>query len=261
MRFITLTFFTMVKSSALAFVLLFAFVFRLEAPSLMLVGIIACMTVGVIMMVAGEAAFHAGGFVLVISSAFFSGFRWGLTQLLLLRHPATANPFATLFLLNPIMFLSLFALALAVEGPHRLASGLAALIADGGPGRAIGLLVLPGALAFSMIASEFALLQRSSVVTLSICGIFKEVVTIAVAGLVFHDPLSAVNLAGLVVTIASIATYNFIKVRRMRRQARLDVLEAEAEAERAVEEGDTPENLGVSSGEEWGQRLGARARN
>lgn len=261
MRFITLTFFTMVKSSALAFVLLFAFVFRLEAPSLMLVGIIACMTVGVIMMVAGEAAFHAGGFVLVISSAFFSGFRWGLTQLLLLRHPATANPFATLFLLNPIMFLSLFALALAVEGPRQLASGLAALIADGGPGRAIGLLVLPGALAFSMIASEFALLQRSSVVTLSICGIFKEVVTIAVAGLVFHDPLSAVNLAGLVVTIASIATYNFIKVRRMRRQARLDVLEAEAEAERAVEEGDTPENLGVSSGEEWGQRLGARARN
>src|SRR5277367_5066539 len=76
LRFVTLTFLTMCKSSSLAFVLLFAFLFRLEAPSWRLVLIIATMTAGVIMMVAGEAAFNLVGFVLVLSSAFFSGFRW-----------------------------------------------------------------------------------------------------------------------------------------------------------------------------------------
>ena len=71
-----------------------------------------------------------------------------------------------------------------------------------------------------MIAAEFTLLQRTSVVTLSICGIFKEVVTISAAGIVFHDELSAVNVSGLLVTIACIAGYNYLKVTKMREDAR-----------------------------------------
>ncbi|KAI5282804.1 hypothetical protein KEM52_003585, partial [Ascosphaera acerosa] len=210
-------------SSALAFVLLFAFLFGLEQPSLRLIAIIGAMTVGVVMMVAGEAAFDALGFALVIASAFFSGFRWGLTQILLLRHPATANPFATLFLLTPIMFAALALIAAAVEGPAHIARGLHALVHASGLLFSVGLLVFPGCLAFCMIAAEFALLKRSSVVTLSICGIFKEVVTISAAGAVFKDRLSPVNIAGLAVTIASIASYNYMKITRMRREARMDV--------------------------------------
>lgn len=223
LKFISLTFLTMCKSSALAFVLLFAFLFKLETPSIKLIIIITTMTVGVIMMVAGEAAFNALGFTLVIASAFFSGFRWGLTQILLLRHPATSNPFSTLFFLTPIMFVSLIIIAIPVEGPSATAHGVSILVADKGLLQAILLLIFPGILAFCMIASEFALLQRSSVVTLSICGIFKEVITISAAGIVFHDPLTPINISGLVVTIGSIASYNYIKIKKMRRDARLDV--------------------------------------
>ncbi|KAL1999137.1 hypothetical protein VTN02DRAFT_4996 [Thermoascus thermophilus] len=219
LKFISLTFLTMCKSSALAFVLLFAFVFGLEAPSVKLILVIATMTIGVIMMVAGEAAFNAVGFALVISSAFFSGFRWGLTQILLLRHPATSNPFSTLFFLTPVMFLSLIVIALAVEGPVAVAHGFSALAAAHGTALGILLLIFPGVLAFCMISSEFALLKRSSVVTLSICGIFKEVVTISAAGIVFHDKLTPVNVSGLVITIASIASYNYMKITKMRREA------------------------------------------
>ncbi|KAL4877586.1 triose-phosphate transporter family-domain-containing protein [Aspergillus karnatakaensis] len=219
LKFITLTFLTMCKSSALAFVLLFAFVFRLETLSVKLIAIIATMTVGVVMMVAGETAFNAVGFVLIIASAFFSGFRWGLTQILLLRHPATANPFSTLFFLTPVMFISLIVIALAVEGPSEIIVGLTALADAHGFWPGILLLIFPGILAFCMISSEFALLQRSSVVTLSICGIFKEVVTITAAGVIFHDKLTPVNVTGLVVTIGSIATYNYMKISKMRAEA------------------------------------------
>ena len=220
LKFISLTFLTMCKSSALAFVLLFAFIFRLETLSVRLVIIIATMTVGVIMMVAGETAFNAVGFALVIASAFFSGFRWGLTQILLLRHPATSNPFSTLFFLTPVMFLSLIFIALAVEGPVEIGNGFQALASAHGTGTGLVLLIFPGVLAFCMISSEFALLKRSSVVTLSICGIFKEVITISAAGVVFHDRLTAVNITGLVVTIGSIASYNYMKIAKMRREAR-----------------------------------------
>src|ERR1700722_10732936 len=197
----------MCKSSSLAFVLMFAFIFRLETPSWRLVAIIATMTIGVIMMVFGEVDFSALGFVLVISAAFFSGFRWGLTQILLLRNPATSNPFSSIFFLAPIMFFTLFLLAVPIEGFPALIEAFNALVADKGPITGTATILFPGVIAFLMTASEFALLKRTSVVTLSIAGIFKEVVTIAAAGIVFGDRLTPVNISGLFVTIGAIAAY------------------------------------------------------
>ncbi|CAI6334568.1 unnamed protein product [Periconia digitata] len=220
LKFISLTFFTMCKSSALGFVLIFAFLFRLEKPSWRLVIIIGVMTMGVVMMVAGETAFDARGFILVMASACSSGFRWSLTQILLLRNPATANPFSSIFFLAPVMFLSLFVLAVPVEGFPALLEGLSKLFDNKGTFLGIGILIFPGVLAFLMTASEFALLKRTSVVTLSICGIFKEVVTITTANLVFHDPLTPINLTGLLVTIISIGAYNYFKIQKMRDDAR-----------------------------------------
>lgn len=212
----------MCKSSALGFVLIFAFLFRLEQPSWRLVFIIAIMTIGVIMMVAGEAAFHALGFILVMVSACSSGFRWSLTQILLLRNPATANPFSSIFFLAPVMFISILALAIPVEGFSALSDGLTRLFEMKGTFLGIGILLFPGVLAFLMTSSEFALLKRTSVVTLSICGIFKEVVTIATANLVFKDPLTPINITGLFVTIVSIAAYNYTKIKKMREEARMN---------------------------------------
>jgi solute carrier family 35 protein C2 len=209
----------MCKSSALGFVLVFAFLFRLEQPSWRLVFIILIMTVGVVMMVAGETAFHVLGFILVMASACSSGFRWSLTQILLLRNPATANPFSSIFFLAPVMFVSLIVLAIPVEGFGPLSDGLIRLFDMKGTALGIGILIFPGVLAFLMTASEFALLKRTSVVTLSICGIFKEVVTITTANFVFDDPLTPINITGLFVTIGSIAAYNFMKIRKMRSDA------------------------------------------
>lgn len=225
----------MCKSSALAFILIFAFLFHLEQPSLRLIVIIATMTVGVIMMVAGETEFSPLGFFLIITASFFSGFRWALTQILLLRNPATSNPFSSIFFLAPIMFLVLAIIAIPVEGFPALGEGLQILTAEHGIVLGIVILLFPGVLAFCMTTSEFALLQRTSVVTLSICGIFKEVVTITTANLVFHDPLTPINVSGLFVTIGSIAAYNYIKIRKMRRQAQEEV-ELKQDGERETEQ-------------------------
>lgn len=179
------------------------------------------MTVGVVMMVSGEVDFSPLGFFLVISAAFFSGFRWALTQILLLRNPATSNPFASIFFLAPIMFVTLILIAIPVEGPVELFKGLGALVEAKGALLGPAILVTPGAIAFCMTASEFALLQRTSVVTLSIAGIFKEVVTIVTAGRVFEDTMTPINLAGLVVTIGAIAGYNYFKIKKMRHEAQI----------------------------------------
>lgn len=212
----------MCKSSSLAFVLIFAFLFRLEAPTWKLVGIIATMTAGVVMMVAGEVEFDILGFILIISAAFFSGFRWGLTQILLLRNPATSNPFSSIFFLAPIMFLTLICIAIPVEGFPGLIVSLKVLMNEWGILAPL-LLLFPGTIAFLMTACEFALLQRTSVVTLSIAGIFKEVVTISTATLVFDDKLTPINISGLFVTIGAICAYNWIKIKKMRADAQNEI--------------------------------------
>ncbi|KAF7538659.1 hypothetical protein G7Z17_g12585 [Cylindrodendrum hubeiense] len=223
LKFISLTFYTMCKSSSLAFVLIFAFMFRLEVPTWRLVGIIATMTLGVVLMVFGEVEFKLGGFLLVISAAFFSGFRWGLTQILLLRNPATSNPFSSIFFLTPVMFLVLIGLAIPVEGFGSLIEGFKVLSNEWGAVLAPLFLLFPGCLAFCMTAAEFALLQRTSVVTLSIAGIFKEVVTISAASVVFHDTLTLINVVGLLTTLAAIVAYNYIKITKMRKDAQNNV--------------------------------------
>ncbi|KAK8144745.1 Triose-phosphate Transporter [Beauveria asiatica] len=215
LKSITLTFYTMCKSSSLAFVLIFAFIFRLEKPTWRLVAIIGTMTAGVILMVSGEVEFKLSGFLLVISAAFFSGFRWGLTQLLLLRNPATSNPFSSIFFLSPVMFITLFAMAIPVEGFSELFEGFDRISKEFGTFMTPVFLLFPGCIAFFMIASEFALLQRTSVVTLSIAGIFKEVVTISAASLIFHDELSFVNFIGLLTTLVAIGAYNYVKISKM----------------------------------------------
>ncbi|KAF2227914.1 triose-phosphate transporter family-domain-containing protein [Elsinoe ampelina] len=222
LKFISLTFYTMCKSSVLGFVLIFAFLFRLERPSWKLAAIILTMAAGVVMMVAGETAFHALGFILIMTASCFSGFRWSLTQILLIRNPATSNPFSSIFFLAPVMFFTLIIIAFPVEGPVEFAAGFQRLIDARGLAQAIGVLLFPGLLAFLMTASEFALLKRTSVVTLSVCGIFKEVLTILTAAATFGDELTVINFSGLVVTILSIAVYNFIKFKSMKEEARKD---------------------------------------
>ena len=243
LMFISLTFYTMCKSSVLGFVLLFAFLFRLAKPSWRIAAVIVTMAVGVVLMVAGETAFSALGFILIMAASFFSGFRWSLTQILLLRNPATSNPISSIFFIAPVMFFTLLIIAFPVEGGGNFVAGVGRLIEVRGHFLAVAILMFPGLLAFLMTAAEFALLKRTSVVTLSVCGIFKEVLTISTGALVFGDKLTPVNLSGLLVTLASIAAYNYMKINQMRQMAKREAAE-QIKAETPVL--DTNERLNAS---------------
>lgn len=77
------------------------------------------------------------------------------------------------------------------------------------------------------------LIQRTSVVTLSVAGILKEVLTVILASVIFEDRLTPVNITGLCIAIAGIAAYNYIKYKSLKLQQQ----EAEAQAGREVPSG------------------------
>lgn len=82
-----------------------------------------------------------------------------------------------------------------------------------------------------MIMSEFFLIKRTSVVTLSVCGIFKEVATIFISSIIFGDVLTIINIVGLCITLFGIGLYNWLKFKMITAKARKDAATADVEHE------------------------------
>ncbi|GAA5883759.1 hypothetical protein JCM16303_002356 [Sporobolomyces ruberrimus] len=215
LRTITLSFYTMCKSSGLAFVLLFAFLFKLEKPSWRLAGIILIITSGVVLMVSTETQFHLVGMMEVLTASALGGLRWSLTQILLDKEGmGMGNPIATLFWLAPVMGVTLALCSMVFDGWFTIFANETFFGSFSITMHTLLAVLFPGLIAFMMNVTEFGLIQRTSVVTLSVAGIFKEVAVIFLSTIVFHDVLTPINVSGLVVTIFGIALYNYLKYRQ-----------------------------------------------
>ncbi|KAG9066231.1 Triose-phosphate Transporter [Linnemannia hyalina] len=194
-----------------------------KRPTWTLAGVIGVICVGLFMMVMSEVDFVLIGFIQVMLASVLGGLRWSLTQLLLERTDtksgSLANPISTIFFLSPIMGICLCIVAGIFEGFGTIFSSEFFQTFQSGL-FTLGLLFLGGIFAFAMVLAEFNLIARTSVVSLSVLGIIKEVVTIVVSSLVFHDHLTVVNILGLFVTLAGIGFYHFMKLREMKIQSR-----------------------------------------
>lgn len=215
-QFITLSLYTMVKTSSLVFVLLFGLLFKLEKFNWRLVVIVGIMTASVMMMVSSPSNSSNPspdttrlGVALVLAASFVSGIRWSFTQILLKTNTHTSNPVCTLFYISPAMSLALVFLGLAFEGWTNFI--LAPIWAEKGVPQTIGLMIIPSVLAFMNTLCEFRLLSLLQVVTLLVAGIFKELLTIVVSTIVFGDRLSAINVIGVILTFADILWYNLYR--------------------------------------------------
>jgi solute carrier family 35 protein C2 len=145
----------MCKSSSLVFVLLFAFLFRLEVFSWRLIGVIFLIFSGVVLMVAAETHFVLEGLILVLSASALGGLRWSLTQVLLKsKKMGFDNPAATIYWLAPVMGVTLAILSSLIENwpsifRSKFFQGTMPTL------ETIFFITSPGILAFCMVLSEF----------------------------------------------------------------------------------------------------------
>ncbi|KAJ3212627.1 Triose-phosphate Transporter [Entophlyctis luteolus] len=210
-QIISLSFYTMIKSGAPVFVLMFAFLFKLEKPTWKLTGVILLICTGVALMVGGETKFDLRGYVEVQAATVLSGFRWSLTQILLAKASlGMSNPLATSIFLAPVMAVSLIIASAIMEDVRSLPSS--ALVVSA-PGTLAAMLLFGGVLAFLMVMSEFQLIRVTNVVTFSVAGVFKEILTIVASSLVFDDgEWTVVKLCGLLLSLVGIALYNYFRI-------------------------------------------------
>ncbi|SGZ46827.1 CIC11C00000000062 [Sungouiella intermedia] len=216
LEYVSLSLYTMLKTSSLIFVLIFGLLFRLEVFNWRLVVIVIVMSGSVIMMTRPSDSANMVdddhqpiGIVLILAASMVLGLRWSFTQLLLKKNEYTKHPMLTIFYISPFMTLVLLVFALFVEGWDEFMT-LPIWEVKGNWGT-IGLMIVPGFLAFMMTLCEFQLLSVAQVLTLSIAGIFKELLTIMLGSMIFGDTLSVINCVGLVITFLDILWYNYYR--------------------------------------------------
>ncbi|KAG2254987.1 hypothetical protein Bca52824_074281 [Brassica carinata] len=182
--FISVTFATMCKSASPIFLLLFAFAFRLESPSLKLFGIISVISAGVLLSVAKETEFEFWGFVFVMLAAVMSGFRWCMTQVLL--QVCLKNPFTFMSYVAPVMAIVTGLLSLLLDPWSEFRDNI--YFDSGHFTRTCFLMLLVEHWLFILlqVLTEYILVSVTSAVTVTIAGVVKEAVTIVVAVFYFH---------------------------------------------------------------------------
>ncbi|XP_059562857.1 solute carrier family 35 member C2 isoform X3 [Myotis daubentonii] len=183
--YITVSLYTMTKSSAVLFILIFSLIFKLEELRAALVLVVLLIAGGLFMFTYKSTQFNTEGFALVLGASFIGGIRWTLTQILLQK---------------------------ADLGLHLSTSEKIFRFQD--PGlllRVLGSLFLGGILAFGLGFSEFLLVSRTSSLTLSIAGIFKEVCTLLLAAHLLGDQISLLNWLGFALCLSGISLHVALK--------------------------------------------------
>ncbi|XP_044118852.1 solute carrier family 35 member C2 isoform X2 [Neovison vison] len=203
----------MTKSSAVLFILIFSLIFKLEELRAALVLVVLLIAGGLFMFTYKSTQFNVEGFSLVLGASFIGGIRWTLTQMLLQKAElGLQNPIDTMFHLQPLMFLGLFPLFAIFEGLHLSTSEKIFRFQDTGLLlRVLGSLFLGGILAFGLGFSEFLLVSRTSSLTLSIAGIFKEVCTLLLAAHLLGDQISLLNWLGFALCLSGISLHVALK--------------------------------------------------
>lgn len=212
-EFITISLYTMTKSTSVIFILIFAIVFKLEKLSIPIVAIVLSISTGLFMFTYESTQFDLKGFTLVLIASALSGIRWTTAQKVTQQSVyGLSNPIDVIYHTQPWMALVLLPLAFSLEGDEFLTSPFLFRSHDYlGTCRTLGYFVFGACLAFGLEVAEFLVVCNSSSLTLSIAGIFKEVVTLYLAAAVNGDQYSPTNIAGLVICLAGICLHVAIR--------------------------------------------------
>lgn len=212
-EFITVSLYTMTKSTAVIFILGFSLLFRLEKPRWFLLCIVVLVSTGLFMFTFHSTQFNMEGFIMVLAASVLSGLRWGLAQLLLQKKElGLSNPVDMMYHIQPWMILVLLPLAAVFEGiPLATTSDFFRYSDYGVITRNLAMVLGGACLAFLLEFSEFLLVAQTSSLTFAMSGIFKELCTLYLANKINGDEMNTVNGIGLVVCLAGITLHIILK--------------------------------------------------
>ncbi|XP_043646772.1 solute carrier family 35 member C2 [Drosophila teissieri] len=230
---VPISLYTMTKSSTIVFILLFAIAFGLEKKSWSLVSIVGLIGIGLLMFTYKSTDFNALGFFFILFASLSSGLRWSFAQFIMQKSKlGLHNPIDMIYYMQPWMIASLVPLVIGIEGANLI------VVIENLHNHhsieitwAIARITVGALLAFFMEFSEFLVVSKTSSLTLSIAGIFKDICQLALAVTIKKDHLSVINTIGLAICLAGIFCHLLHKYSNMKEMQKLQELSLENDHE------------------------------
>ncbi|XP_047502331.1 solute carrier family 35 member C2-like isoform X2 [Penaeus chinensis] len=213
LEFITVALYTMSKSTALLFILVFAIIFKLEEMRWSVVLLVVLIAGGLFLFTYKYTLFNLFGFILVLIASLLSGLRWTLSQLVMQKSElGLSNPIDMVYHIQPWMTVSLLPLAVIMEGTAIAASEYGFRFTDSSEALHMwGRVIFGAILAFFMEVSEYLLVCFTSSLTFSISGVAKEIMTLSLAVYIYNEHLTNINVLGLFFCIIGIILHVVLK--------------------------------------------------
>ena len=213
LKLLDVSFGTIIKGASPIFTMLWALSFGIESFSVNVLLSLVAIGSGVALAAFGEGShFMVAGFLLQLFATALAGLRWALTQILLKGEENRMPPMAVILYTSPATAICLAPVAVVREGTAamkhlcELPSNKLALLA--------GLLIGIGSLVFVLLMSEYWLVECTSSLALSVCAVFKELLTIGGGVGLLHERLSVLNMMGFIICQCGIGSYVWFRSKR-----------------------------------------------
>nr|XP_034177202.1 solute carrier family 35 member C2-like isoform X1 [Osmia lignaria] len=211
---ITMSLYTMTKSTTIIFILGFALILKLERKSWSLICIVVMISGGLFMFTYKSTQFAIFGFVICLLASFSSGVRWTMTQLIMQKSKlGMKSPIDMMYYMQLWMLLPVVPVMIWFEGSHVYSSFKNIDWNDVQSIAMTTIAVLGSAIiAFHMEVMEFLVVTYTSSLTLSITGIIKEICILILAVEWKGDQISGLNFIGLLMCLGGIIIHSIQKV-------------------------------------------------
>ncbi|XP_017881367.1 solute carrier family 35 member C2-like isoform X1 [Ceratina calcarata] len=211
---ITISLYTMTKSTAIIFILGFALFMKLEKKSWSLTCIVVMISVGLFMFTYKSTQFEIFGFVICLLASFSSGIRWTMSQLIMQKSKfGMKSPIDMMYYMQLWMLVPITPVMLWFEGPQVYRDFITI---DWNDIQSISMTVTAvlgsAIIAFHMEVMEFLVITYTSSLTLSIIGIIKEICILILAVEWKGDQMSGINFLGLLMCLCGIIIHTVKKV-------------------------------------------------
>jgi len=155
----------------------------------------------------GEVAFVLEGFVFLLASLVLEAVRICLLQILLQKPELKLNPIQTMMYVSPITAAALSAVTFFIEGPQVLKARTAFT------GVKLGAIFLTNAVcAFALNFVMFKVIKDLDGLTVNVAGVVKDCLLIASSYVLFHSPVTWIQILGYAIALGAVFKYNLDKL-------------------------------------------------
>ncbi|KAI5865485.1 TPT-domain-containing protein [Durotheca rogersii] len=197
--YLSVPFIQMLKAAAPVVTLLVGWLWGVEHPTLATFGKVLLIVVGVVMASAGEIHFSWPGFFYQVAGILFESLRVIMIQTLVSGEGLNMDPLVSLYYYAPVCAVANSVLALvsgwdSFEWSHVVEVGF-------------GVLLLNALVAFLLNVSSVLLIGKTSGLVLVLTGIFKNILLVVVAVVIWGTPVTPLQMLGYGIALFGLLLY------------------------------------------------------